>query len=57
MAMREEAAEKYNECMEDVKKLRERADNLRWRRQEEEEEKRRAAEAHRPVLALALRRW
>ena len=51
VAMREEAAQKYNECMENVIRLRERTDNVRWRRQEEKEE-RRSAEAQ--ALAPAL---
>ena len=59
VAMREEAAQKYNKCMENVRRLRERADNVRWRRQEVEEERRRSAEAQNEALALAptLKHW
>ena len=58
VTMREEAAEKYNDNMEKVRNLRERAEEVRWRRQEEEEEKKRAAEAivtspPKPVVMVA----
>ena len=52
--MREEAVQKYNEMIADVRKLRERVYDVWWSRQEKEEERRRDSEAQKEAQAPAL---
>ena len=54
VAIREEAVQKYNEIIADVRKLRERVYDVWWSRQEKEEERRRDSEAQKEAQAPAL---